>query len=189
VARAILLLAFVLPVYNVCSVIVLAVCSGAEHKVSFWKIMRIILLNPFIVAIFLAVGAQLINLELPFIVDRAITYTANMATPLALICLGAGMTFHGFDSRFKYSLIASIVKVIALPVAFVAIAYLFGFRGYDLAAIMVLGGIPAAIAGYATVVQMGGDVYTAGTIVVISTFFSAFSLTLLIYLMRVMGLV
>ena len=189
VALAALLLAFVLPVYNVCSVVVLAVCSGNEHKVGFKKIMRIVLLNPFIVAVFLAVGAQLIDLELPFIIDRSLTYTANMATPLALICLGAGMTFHGFDERFKYSLIASLIKVIILPVAFVAIAYVFGFRGYELAAIMVLGGIPAAIAGYATVVQMGGDVYTAGTIVVISTFFSAFTLTLFIYLMRVMGLV
>ena len=188
VPMAALLLAFVLPVYNVCSVLVLAVSAGSGHKVGFTRIFRIILLNPFIVAIFLAVGAQLLNIELPFIIDRSMQYTANMATPLALICLGAGMTFHGFDARFKYALIASLVKVIVLPVAFVAVGYFFGFRGYDLAAIMVLGGIPAAIAGYATVVQMGGDIYTAGTIVVISTFFSAFTLTLFIYLMRVLGL-
>jgi len=187
-ARAALIMVFVLPVYNICSILVLAACSDSGNKVGFKTIAFIIVKNPFIIAIFLAFGVQLAGISLPVMVNQTIGYAANMATPLALICLGAGMYFQGFDAKFKYALIASLVKVIVLPVLFVVAGYMMGFRGYDIAALLVLGGVPSAIAGYTMVVQMGGDSYIAATIVVISTFISAFTLTLFIYILRVIGM-
>ena len=186
-ARAALIMAFVIPVYNICSVLVLAACSDTGKKVGFKTIAFAIVKNPLIIAIFLAFGMQMAGINLPFMVNRSVGYVANMATPLALICLGAGMSFQGFDAKFKYALTASLIKVVLLPVVFVVAGYIMGFRGYDIAALMVLGGIPSAIAGYAMVVQMGGDGYIAGTIVAISTFMSAFTLTLFIYILRVLG--
>ena len=188
-ARAALLLAFVLPVYNISTVILLAASSESGKKVGVKTIILTIVKNPFIIAVVLAFALQLLDIRLPFIVDRTVIYASNMATPLALICLGAGMNFQGFDAKFKYAFVASMVKVIILPIVFTITAYLLGFRGYDIAAFMILGGIPSAIAGYAMVVQMGGDGYIAGTIVVISTFLSAFTLTLFIYALRVFGII
>jgi len=187
-ARAALILVFVIPLYNICSIFVLAACSDSGKKVGFLTIIFTIVKNPFIIAIFLAFGVQLMGISLPFMISRTLGYTANMATPLALICLGAGMYFQGFDAKFKYALIASLVKVVVLPVLFVAAGYAVGFRGYDIAALLVLGGVPSAIAGYAMVVQMDGDGYIAATIIVISTFLSAFTLTLFIYALRVLGI-
>ncbi|MCL2571590.1 MAG: AEC family transporter [Defluviitaleaceae bacterium] len=186
-ARAALIMAFVLPVYNICTVLILAACSDSAKKVGFKTIILTIVKNPFIIAIAIAFGFQLLNIRLPFIISTTVRYGANMATPLALICLGAGMTFQGFDAKFKYALGASLIKVLVLPVIFVIVGYLMGFRNYDIAAFLILGGIPSAIAGYAMVVQMGGDGYIAGTIVVISTLFSAFTLTIFIYILRTIG--
>jgi len=186
-ARAALVLAFVIPVYNVLSILVLAVCTNSGKKVGFLTILFTIVKNPLIIAIFLAFMVQILGISLPFVASQAVNYTANMAIPLALICLGAGMYFQGFDAKFKYAFIASLLKVIALPVLFVAVGYVLGYRGYDLATLLVLGGTPSAIAGYAMTVQMGGDSYIAATIVVISTFLSAFTLTFFVYLMRVLG--
>jgi len=188
-ARAALIMVFVIPVYNICSILVLAACTESEKKVGFLTILFIIVKNPFIIAIVLAFGVQLAGIRLPFMVNQTLGYAANMATPLALICLGAGMYFQGFDAKFKYALIASLVKVIVLPVIFVVAGYMMGFRGYDIAALLILGGVPSAIAGYAMAVQMGGDSYVAATIVVISTFISAFTLTLFIYILRVLGII
>jgi len=189
--RAALIMAFVLPVYNICAVLLLASCSDSDSdkKVDIRAIIYSILTNPFIIAIFLALSLQLLDINLPFVIERTIRYPANMATALALICLGAGMNFQGFDKRFKYALIASMIKVILMPVVFVAVGYAVGFRDYDIAAILILGGIPSAIAGYVMVVQMGGDGYIASTIVVISTFLSAFTLTLYIYILRIINLI
>jgi len=188
-ARAALILAFVIPAYNVCTVLVLAACSETGKKVTPKTILLPIVKNPIIIAIAIAFALQLLNVQLPFIIDRSIGYSANMATAMALICIGAGMKFQGFDAKFKYALIASLVKVIALPIAFVLAGYAIGFRGYDIAALMILGGIPSAIAGYAMVVQMGGDGYIAGTIVVISTLLSAFTLTVFIYVLRALAII
>jgi len=186
-ARAALIMVFVIPIYNICSILVLAACSDSDKKVGFKTVVFTIVKNPFIIAIFLAFAVQLVGIRLPFMVTQSLGYAANMATPLALICLGAGMYFHGFDAKFKYALIASLVKVVLLPVLFVVAGYALGFRGYDLAALLVLGGVPSAIAGYTMVVQMGGDSYIAATIVVLSTFMSAFTLTMFIYILRVLG--
>jgi len=188
-ARAAIILAIVIPVYNVCTVLVLTACSGTGRKIGFLTIFLPIVKNPVIIAIIAAIVLQALGINLPFILSRSVGYSANMATALALICIGAGISFQGFDEKFKYALVASLIKVIALPVAFVITGYLIGFRDYDLAALMILGGIPSAIAGYAMAVQMGSDGYIAGTIVVLSTLLSAFSLTVFIYVMRVTGLI
>ena len=81
-----------------------------------------------------------------------------------------------------------VLKIIILPAAFTITAYALGFRDMDLAAFMVLGGVPSAIIGYAMVVQMNGDGYTAANIVLISTLLSSVTLTFFIYIMMVMGL-
>jgi len=188
VARAAITIAFVIPVYNVCTVLLLSACSDTGKRAGPKTILIAIVKNPLIIAIVTAFGMQLLNIRLPFVIGETVGYTANMATAMALICLGAGMSFQGFDSKFKYALVASFIKVVVLPIIFVAAGYLLGFTGYDLAAFLILGGIPSAIAGYAMVVQMGGDTYIAGTIVVLSTLFSAFTLTVFIYIMRAVGM-
>jgi len=171
------------------AVLLLAACSDSGKKVSFKSVGLSIVKNPFIIAIVLAVGLQLFGVYLPFAISETVRHSANMATALALICLGAAMKYHGFDARFKYAFVASLIKVIVLPILFGLVGFFMGFDDYDIVAFVILGGIPSAIAGYAMVVQMGGDVYIAGTIVVISTLLSAFTLTVFVYVMRVLGLV
>ena len=187
--RAALIMAFVLPVYNICTVVLLAACANTDKKITPLTILLPLAKNPIIIAVFLAVGFRLIGLSLPISIARTVGYGGNMATGLALICLGAGMRYDGFDAKFKYAFIASLVKVIALPVIFGLGGYMLGFRGYDIAALVILGGIPSAIAGYAMAVEMGADGYVAGTIVALSTLFSAFTLTIFVYLLRMFGFV
>jgi len=188
-ARAALIITFVIPMYNICSILVLAANSDSGKKVGPLTVVFTVVKNPFIIGIVIGIIMVLLGVRLPAMVDRTVFYISNTATPMALICLGAGIVFQGFDKKLKYAVIASVIKVVILPIIFIAAGYALGFRDTDLAAIMVLGGIPAAIAGYAMVVQMGGDGYIAGMLVVVSTLMSAFTLTLLVYFMRVMGLV
>jgi predicted permease len=128
------------------------------------------------------------GIKLPIILTRALADLGHVTTPFALICLGGGITFLGFDKKFKYAVVASVIKIIITPIVYTVSAFMLGFTGTDLAAFMILGGAPSAIIGYAMVIQMGGDGYTAANIVLISTLFSAVTLTLFIYVMMAMGL-
>jgi len=188
IARAALIIIAVLPFYNIGSVLVLAVNNTSDKRIGFKDIIFTILKNPLIIGITSGILLLLFDFSVPPLIESPINHLANMATPLALIALGGGIRFAGFDKRFVYAFAASAVKVIIKPTVFVTVGYLFGFRGTDLAGLLMLGGTPSAIAGYITVTQMGGDKYTAGTIVLISTAMSAFTLTIFVYLLRSLGL-
>ena len=188
-ARAAIIITFVVPMYNICSILVLAANSDTGKKVGPLTILFTVVKNPFIIGIAIGIVMVLLGIRLPAMIDRTVFYISSTATPMALICLGAGIVFQGFDKKLKYAIAASVVKVVVMPIIFIVAGYVLGFRDADLAAIMVMGGVPAAIVGYAMAVQMGGDGYIAGTLVVISILMSAVTLTLLVYFMRVMGLV
>jgi len=185
-ARAALVVVFVVPFFNVFSILALAPCSG--KKLSVLGTILAVLKNPSNVMIAIGILLAVFDFSLPVMAYGAINTTANLATPLALLCLGGGMTFHGFDAKFKYAMIGSVIKVAIMPAIFVIIAAMFGFRDYDLAVILLLFGVPSAVVGYSMAAQMGGDTYIAGTIVVFSTIMSAVTLTAFIYVLRVLGM-
>ena len=185
-ARAAVIVVFVVPLFNVFSILALAPCTGEKLKTS--TILWTVLKNPSNIMIGFGILLAAFNLSLPVMVSGAINTTANLATPLALLCLGGGMVFHGFDRKFKYAVIGSAIKVVAMPLVFAVVAILLGFRDYELAVIVIKAGIPSAVVGYAMAVQMGGDTYVAGSIVVISTTLSVVTLTGFIYALRVLGL-
>jgi len=185
-ARAALVMVFVIPFFNVFSILALAPCTG--EKVKILKIIWAVAKNPSNIMIVIGIVLAVLGIPLPIMVEGAINTTANLATPLALLCLGGGMTFQGFDTKFKYAMIGSVIKVAIMPIIVISIAMAFGFRDYDLAVIAMLFGVPSAVVGYAMAAQMGGDTYIAGTIVVFSTIMSAFTLTVYIYVLRVIGM-
>jgi predicted permease len=189
VAYFALILVFVMPIYNIFSIIVFSVCAESGEKLKLKTIVLTILKNPLIIAIFIGIAFSLLNLRLPHIATRTLSDLSNMATPMALICLGGGITFLGIDKKFKYAVVASVLKVVIIPLAFTVAAYALGFRDIHLAALMVLGGTSSAVAGYTMAIQLGGDGYTASNIILFSTLFSAVTLTLFIYVMVVMGLI
>ncbi|MCL2364873.1 MAG: AEC family transporter [Defluviitaleaceae bacterium] len=187
--RATMMVTFVLPVANVFSVLVMVFNGDGSKKVTAGSVGLAILKNPVILVTGLGLLVLLPGWTLPAVADGILEYIAQMATPLALLCIGASMRFEGFGGKFTVAAVSAAIKLLALPVLFAGVGYLLGFTGYDLAALAIMGGVPSAIAGYAMVVEMGGDGYVAGTIVVLSTLFSAFTLTAIIYIIRVAGLV
>ncbi|MCL2577595.1 MAG: AEC family transporter [Defluviitaleaceae bacterium] len=184
VARFALIIALIMPVYNICSILVLSVCADTGEKLKLKTIALTIAKNPLIIAIVTGSVFSLLNVPLPQSVTRTLNDLSDMAPSMSLICLGGGITFLGFEKKFKYAFVASVLKVIILPIAFTAAAFAFGFRGIDLAAFMVLGGLPSAFAGYVMAVQIGCDAYTSSNIIIISTLLSALTLMLFIYLWR-----
>jgi predicted permease len=185
-ARAALVMVFVVPFFNVFSIMALAPCAAKKPGVlsTIWEVIK----NPSNVMIGIGILLAIFNISLPVMVSGAVNTTANLATPLALLCLGGGMTFHGFDAKFKYAMVGSVIKAFIMPFVFIVLAVILGFRDYDLAVIVMLFGVPSAVVGYAMAAQMGGDTYIAGTIVVFSTIMCAVTLTAFIYVLRVMGL-
>jgi len=124
---------------------------------------------------------------LPAFLANTLNALAGIVMPLAMICVGANLKFKGFDVKFKYVIIASVFKLLLMPVVAVAIALAFGFRGNDLTIIMILNALPMAVGAYVMQAELGGDTYIGSSVLMITMTVSALTLTLFIFLFRVFG--
>ena len=188
-ALGILAVAILIPIYNVASVTVLVIHSEKTTGISPKALVFGILKNPPIIATVSGLVIAFFSIQLPPFVETTVFQLSGITTPLALMCLGGGMTFEGFGDRFKYSFMSSIIKVFLLPLGSGILAYLYGFRGDTLAVLILIQGVPSAVAGYVMVSEIGGDLYVAATNVLLTTIMSAFSLTLLIFVLRTLGMI
>lgn len=125
--------------------------------------------------------------QLPTFAANTVTSLSRLVMPLAMICVGGNLAFHGFDVKFKYVIISVIVKIFIMPISAIIVAYLFGFRGSDLTIIMILNALPMAVGAYVMQAELGGDSYIGASVLMLTMTISAFTLTLFVFLFRVMG--
>lgn len=181
------------PLYNIYSVIVLTFegeQNGEARDTS--KIRQAvvnIIKNPIIIAILLGIIAALLKLDFPVMVDKTIDNVAKMATPLALVAMGAGFKGKEALAKLKPTLCAAIVKLIAQAAVFVPIAAKMGFTGEKMVAILIMLAAPTTPSCYIMAKNMNNDGDLTASVVVATTLFAAFTLTGWIFLLRTLGFI
>lgn len=179
------------PLYNIYSVLVLtfeAEDDGTGRDTGKLKEACVnILKNPIIISIVLGLIASLCKLNFPVLVDNTIDNVAKMATPLALITLGAGFEGKEALAKMKPTLWAAFIKLIGQAAIFIPIAIALGFTGEKLIAIMVMLAAPATPSCYIMAKNMKNDGALTASIIVTTTLLAAFTLTGWIFILRSMG--
>lgn len=179
------------PLYNVYAVIVLQAESPTAEKGSgkgrVKKALIGIVTNPIVIGIVLGLASSLIGIQYPTIIQKALDYVARLATPLALICIGAEFSFSNAFKKIRYSAIAATVKIILLPVVFTTIAIAMGYRMEKLVAIFIMLAGPTTPSCFIMAKQYGFEGTVTSSTVVLTTLFTSVTLTLFIYLLRSMG--
>lgn len=179
------------PLYNIYSVLVLtfeAEDDGRGRDTGKLKEACVnILKNPIIISIVLGLIVSLCKLNFPVLVDNTIDNVAKMATPLALITLGAGFEGREALAKMKPTLWAAFIKLIGQAAIFIPIAIALGFTGEKLIAIMVMLAAPATPSCYIMAKNMKNDGALTASIIVTTTLLAAFTLTGWIFILRSMG--
>lgn len=182
-----LYLAVVTILFNIISVITLS--HSLHRSVGLKGILRGIATNPLIIGIVLALPVAWSNVELPHLVIRTGEYFAQMTLPLALICTGASLDFHALRNDIGSAAIASLCKLVVVPVLMTGVGLFMGLRGIELGVLLLMSSAPTAAASYVMVRSMGGNATMAANIVVITTVGSLFTTSLAVTLLRGMGLI
>lgn len=121
------------PLYNVYSVIVLTFeAQGEEGKRDKGKIKQAlvnIVKNPIIDSIFLGLIVSLLGIHFPTIVNKTINSVAQLATPLALIVIGAGFEGRKAIAKIKPTCWAAAIKLVIQPTGLFTGSSLYGFPG------------------------------------------------------------
>lgn len=182
---AAMMIAIVIPVYNVTAVIILEMFHGGKVPVS--TLVKNIINNPMIRGAVVGLIFHLLKIELPASVAEPVKQFANLTTPLALFVLGGTLHFDAIGGNLKYIVPAMTLKMVFLPIISLAVANLIGLSSAERFVYFVMFATPVATASYAMAQNMGGDGELAGQFVVLSTAASVVTIFLWIFVLNSIG--
>ena len=198
---ATLLSAFVVPALNMLAVVSLSVFKKDSKKTSIWGIIVGIAKNPLIQSI--ALGLVILCIRALFVengvsfrlsqitpIYTVLDYMSRLATPVALICLGAQFEFSAVAELKREIIFGTLMRTVVVPLVGIGTAFLFFrgvFGGAHFAAFIAVFATPVSISSVPMTQEMDGDVILAGQLVVWSTLASAFSVFLISFLLKLSG--
>lgn len=184
---------FVLIISNVLAVTTLTLNAPREKQVSFGRFLLTLIKNiattPLIIGVLVSLPFMIFGIKIPQIAMNSLGYLADIATPLALLSLGAINT-HG--EKYKIipaAAVATAIKLILVPTAYILTAILLGFRGDALAVVLILGASPTAVTSYVMTKKMHGDGELARQIVLFTTVLCSFTIFIFAFILKYLQLI
>ena len=180
------------PIYNIMAVTVLSFFKPDRGKLNrdlIKKTLKGIATNPIILGILVGVIWSYLGLPKPQILMKTVKNLGVLATPLGLMAMGAAFDEKKAFAKIGPALTAAIMKLLGWCCIFLPIAVMLGFRNQELVAILVMLGSATTVTCYVMARNMGHEGILSSSVVMITTFCSAFTLTGWLWLMRSLGLI
>ncbi len=184
---------FVIILSNILAVTTLTINMPREKRMPFGKllldILKNIVTNPLIIGVVCALPFMIFKIKLPDIASSTLSYLKNIATPLALLSLGAVDPSHGKMKILPEAVVATFIKLIAIPTAFILIALAIGLKGNSIGLIMILGTSPTAATSYIMSKSMHSHPELARQIVLMTTVLCSFTIFVFAFVLRYFGII
>ena len=180
------------PLYNVMAVIVLSFFHPerkAIDKAVWIKTLKGIVTNPIIIGIVAGLIWSACKIPMPAILNKTVTSIGGMSTPMGLMAMGATFDFRKALGKIKPAVTATIMKLIVFVAIFLPIAVKLGFRQEELIAILVMLGSATTVSSFVMAKNMGHEGVLSSSVVMLTTLFSAFTLTGWLYVLKAFQLV
>ena len=182
------LLGFVVPVFNIFSILALLLPHRlGSGKAALRLMARQVVGNPLIIACFIGTIWSFCHLGVPEVLDRALNIVTGMALPLALISIGASFSLDQIRGDLPKAVQAVCFKLIGMPLLAAGLLLLLEVHGRDLSIGILFAGTPTATAAFILAQQMQGDAELSGTIIMLSTLFSIFTYTIALLVLKTIG--
>ena len=195
-----LLSAFIVPVFNILAVICLTIYSAGNKKPSFSSVIKGISKNPLIHGIFcgliaLGLRAIFVKVGIEFRISnvtpiyKTLQNLSSVATPLSLLVLGARFELSAIPHLKRHIIIGTVNRVVIVPIVGISLAVLLNrFSGAQFASFIACFCTPIAVSSVPMSQEMGADADLMGQLVVWSTMFSAFSIFIASFVLKVLGI-
>lgn len=171
--RASIIAGFIMILQNFLAVVVLQYNSEISVARNKLGVALKILGNPVIVSAMAGILFSLSGIRLPLIIDRSLDILSGLALPMALLVIGASLSFELMQLRILRVLATSIMKLILLPGLGFALYRLFGLALQDYIPGLILLASPSATITYVMAKEMKGDTDFAIAAISISTLLSS----------------
>lgn len=180
-----ILIAVIVPLFNMLAVVVLEVFRGQKPKPLhiLGQIAKTARHRSVLGILTLVAG-----IRLPHILEQTIQSVSAIASPLQLFLLGAFFQFSGLKTYRRELVTVSIAKLIVSPGLFLGLGALLGFRGVAFVSLIGIFASPTAVNSFTMAQQMGGDAELAGDIVVTTSAASILTMFFWIFLFKSLGM-
>ncbi|MHC4123130.1 MAG: AEC family transporter [Planctomycetota bacterium] len=179
-ATGVLVLAFVVVMYNITAVLVLL---AAQHKIDRYmplKMARQIITNPLLIASVLGLVYSLFFEGLGVGIERSLAAIGQMTLPLALLNVGACLAEEKVAGRIFPAVNSSAIKVFIAPAIGLLAAIVIGLEAGETKMALLFLASPTAVSSYILAQQLQSDDKLAATIVVMSAILSILSLSIVV---------
>lgn len=183
-----LMVAIVVPLFNILAVLSFLIFGKNGNAFNLKSFIKGLVTNPLIIGCMLGLLFYGLNLQLPFVLEKAVADISKIATPLSIVILGAEFTLPALKNYRKEIFFTVAARLILVPILIVVAAVICGFRGEALACMLIVGGAPVAVSSYSTAKALGGNGELAAQIVVVSSALCILTLFGWIYLLSSLGL-
>lgn len=141
--------------------------------------------NPGMIAIFIGIILYLTSIRLPVPVLSAVDMLGDMTGPLGMLIIGVLLARSRFRDLFSgwVMYVASILRVLVLPLAVYAALYLLHIDKLLTTVIVILSAMPVAVNSAVFAELYDGDAHLASRTVVFSTLAAMATIPLLLHIM------
>jgi predicted permease len=181
-------------------VVCLTIYSAGDKKPSISGVLKGIVKNPLIQGIFaglvaLIIRAVFVKTGIEFRLSditpvyKTLQNLSSVATPLALIVLGARFEISSIPHLKKPIIIGTVTRCIIVPFIGIFAALLLNrFTGAQFATFVACFCTPVAVSSVPMSQEMGADAELMGQLVVWTTVFSAFSIFIASFILKAIGI-
>lgn len=187
-----LMIVATVPLYNAMAVVVLSIMKPEREKISRELVLHTvkdILTNPIILGILAGILWSVLKLPMPVIMEKTVKNIAVLATPMGLMAMGASFQWKQASEKKGPAILAAAIKLVVLVAIFLPIAVSLGFRQEKLIAILVMLGSATTVSCFIMAKNMGHKGVLTSSVVMLTTLFSAFTLTMWLYILKTLGLI
>ncbi len=181
-----MMVAVIVPIYNVLAVVTLEVFRGGT--LDFAGILKKVLTNPLILGAAAGLLSVLTGLKLPAVLEDVVGDMASVATPLALVILGASIDFKSIRKCGRNLVVCVAARLVIVPAIGLTAAALLGFRDIAFVTLIAMFAAPTAVSSFTMAQSMDSDGQLAGNCVIFSTAFACFTMFLWIFLFKNLGM-
>lgn len=181
-----LMVAIVVPIYNMMSVVVLEYFRGGKPRAG--EVLLAVVKNPLILGSVAGLLVQALHITLPEVLVSFAGKMNSAATPLILLLLGASFETREI-TRYKKELLVCVgLRLVVFPGAILTLAAARGLRDIEFVTVLAMTAAPTAVNSFNMAQQLGSDSQLAGSAVVVSTAASFFTLFVWITLFKQLGM-
>ena len=158
----------------------LVLMSGDKKQMSVKKLVT----NPGILGVVIGVILFICSITLPAIIGEPIRYLGTLNTPVPMLIIGFYLSQVNFVDVFaeKKNYVASIIRLLLIPIIALGVMYLCGIRGTMLVSIVISASAPVAASCTMFATKYGGDTMLSVRLVALSTVISVVTMPLVVAL-------